>query len=295
MSKSVSKQKVVWGTPSFWMNVLPLYFGRYKGFFAEKGIDLEMKYFHGGPELASVVQEGKIQIGTMGVPPFSKAFAGGLPAKIIGSAIIQKLDHYLVGRPTIERITDLKGKKIGILSFGSCDNYFIHYILEKESVDPDKEVELIPLGSSYGDLNCIVSRQVDATFLVEPKVSLGESRGVLKVLARVGDYYPRYQWSVIFAREDFIKENEELVHKVLDAYRRSCRYITENPEECVSYGGRLFKMRGEVFRKALERNLANWETETKIDPAGFENAIEIQKQIGAIDRDLQAEGMVCQM
>jgi hypothetical protein len=50
MNENVSNQKVIWGTPSFWMNVFPLYFGRYKGFFAEKGIDLEIKYFHGGPE-----------------------------------------------------------------------------------------------------------------------------------------------------------------------------------------------------------------------------------------------------
>jgi len=112
MDERVPREKVVWGTPSFWMNVFPLYFGRHKGLFAEQGIDLEIKYFHGGPELAAVVEEGKILIGTMGVPPFSKAFSEGLPAKIIGSAIIQKLDHYLAARPEIEKPADLKGKKI---------------------------------------------------------------------------------------------------------------------------------------------------------------------------------------
>ena len=75
------KDKVIWGTPSFWMNVFPLYYGKEKGFFQEQGIDLEIEYLHGGPELVRAVREVKIQVGTIGLPPFSKAFAEGLPAQ----------------------------------------------------------------------------------------------------------------------------------------------------------------------------------------------------------------------
>ena len=170
------KDKVIWGTPSFWMNVFPLYYGKEKGFFLEQGIDLEIEYLHGGPELVRAVQEEKIQVGTIGLPPFSKAFAEGLPAKIVGSAIMRRLNYYVVARPEIKTMTDLKGKKIGILSFGSCDEYFIRRMLKMEGVNPNTEIELVSLGDCYGDLNCFTG-QIDAGFIGEPKVTQGEHLG----------------------------------------------------------------------------------------------------------------------
>jgi NitT/TauT family transport system substrate-binding protein len=285
------KVKIIWGTPSFWMNVFPLYYGKHKGFFEKRGIDLEVKYFYGGPELAGAVREGEIHVGTIGLPPFSKAFAEGLPARIIGSAIIQQLDHYLVARPDIDKLIGLKGKKIGILSFGSCDEYFIRHMLE--GVDVDTEFELVPLGRAYGDLDCFSSGKIDAGFLVEPKVTLGESMGLLKVLARVGDYFPRYQWCVIFASNDFIRKHADLTHRILDAYRESCRRIKENPEESIGFGSKLFGLKEDIFRRALHRDLANWEIEAKIDLVGLKNCLQIQEQVGAIPCDLANEEMVC--
>jgi len=89
----------------------PVYYGRYKGFFQEQGLSVEPRYFWGGPELAHAAEQGQVLIGEMGLPPFLKSFSQGLSARVIGSSTIQQLDHYLVGRPEIERMEDLKGKK----------------------------------------------------------------------------------------------------------------------------------------------------------------------------------------
>ncbi|MBW2122168.1 MAG: ABC transporter substrate-binding protein [Deltaproteobacteria bacterium] len=295
MEGGISRQRVVWGAPSFWINLFPLYVGRSRGLFAERGIDLEIRYFHGGPELASAVRQGRVQIGNMGAPSFIKAFYDGLPAKIVGSAVTQKLDHYLVALPEIETLAGLRGKRIGILSPGSCDSYFIRRILEKESIDPEKEVLLTPLGSSYGDLDYLASKRVDAAFFVEPRVTLGENRKILRILTRVGDHFPRYQWGIIFAREGLIGESPLLVKNLLEGYRKASRFIKENPEECISPGARLFKMGRDLFCKALERSLPNWETETRIDQTGLENAVQIQKQMRAVGDDLKKEDMVLEM
>ena len=293
MSPGPAKSVTPWGAPSLWINLFPIYWGRLRGFFRENGIDLKVKYFHGGPELVEAVHKGSIRIGNMGVPPFLKAFSEGLPAKIIGSTAIQRLDSYLVSQPEIERITDLKGKKVGALSVGSCDSYFLRQILEKVGMSP-ADTEVVPLKESYGKLSEILSGRVDATFMVEPQVTLGESQGVLKVLAHVADYFPKYQWGILFAREDLLKENREVVNRVLDAYRRSAKSIKESPEETTAYGSRLFRMKKAVFRKALDRSLPNWETEGKIDREGLRNAIRIQREMGAIPREIAVEELVDQ-
>ena len=287
------KDKVIWGTPSFWMNVFPLYYGKEKGFFLEQGIDLEIEYFHGGPELVRAVQEEKIHVGTIGLPPFSKAFAEGLPAKIVGSAIMRQLNYYVVARPEIQTMTDLKGKKIGILSFGSCDEYFIRRMLKMEKVNPNTEIELVSLGDRFGDLNCFTAGQIDAGFIGEPKVTQGEHLGLFKVLARVGDYFPKYQWGVIFARNDFIEKQPELLARILEGFRNACRYIQENPEETIEIGSKLFDVSTEVFRGALHRDLANWEVDAKVDIEGLNNCLKIQAEAGAITCDIGNLDMVC--
>jgi ABC-type nitrate/sulfonate/bicarbonate transport system substrate-binding protein len=277
------------------MNVFPLYYGKEKGFFLEQGIDLEIEYLHGGPELVRAVQEGKIQVGTIGLPPFSKAFAEGLPAKIVGSAIMRQLNYYVVARPEIQTMTDLKGKKIGILSFGSCDEYFIRRMLKMEGVNPNTEIELVSLGEGYGDLNCFAVGQIDAGFIGEPKVTQGEHLGLFKVLARVGDYFPKYQWGVIFARNDFIEQQPELLAIILEGFRNACRYIQENPEETIELGSKLFDVSTEVFRGALHRDLANWEVDAKVDIEGLNNCLKIQAEAGAITCDIGNLEMVCRI
>jgi NitT/TauT family transport system substrate-binding protein len=289
------KDKVIWGTPSFWMNVFPLYFGKENGFFLEQGIDLEIEYLHGGPELAQAVQEGKIQVGTIGLPPFSKAFAEGLPAKVVGSAIMRQLNYYVVARPEIQTMTDLKGKKIGILSFGSCDEYFIRRMLKMEGVNPDTEIELVSLGDCYGDLNCFSTGQIDAGFIGEPKVTQGEHLGLFKVLARVGDYFPKYQWGIIFARNDFIEKQPELLARILEGFRNACRHIRKNPEEAIELGSKLFDVSAEVFRGALHRDLANWEVDAQVDIEGLNNCLKIQAESGAITCDIDNLEMVCHL
>jgi ABC-type nitrate/sulfonate/bicarbonate transport system substrate-binding protein len=195
--------RVIWGAPSFWIERFPLYCGCHFGFFRDQGIELEIWYSYGGPELARAVAIGDINIGDMGLPPFVKAYSEGLPARIIGSSPIQQLDHYLVGTPPVETMADLRGKQIGILSPGSCDDYFLSHLLRSQGIDPEKEVERVPLGTRYGELEVFGDGTVDAAFMVEPGVAAGEFDGLFKVIGRVGDYFPRYQWGVILAGQCF--------------------------------------------------------------------------------------------
>ena len=71
-------------------------------------------------------------------------------------------------------------------------------------------------GEQEGQDAEILSGRIDAGFLVEPTLSLGESKGLVRVVARVGDYFPRYQWGGIFATESYIKNKRDLLESLLD-------------------------------------------------------------------------------
>jgi ABC-type nitrate/sulfonate/bicarbonate transport system substrate-binding protein len=140
-----------------------------------------------------------------------------------------------------------------------------------------------------------MSGKIDAGFLIEPTLSLGESQGRVRVVARVGDFFPRYQWGGIFASESYIKNNRGLLESLMDGYRESIRLIREDVKSAAAFGSRIFQMKKRVFQKALERNFANWEMDARIDISGLENCIKIQETLGAARTDIQISNMVFQL
>lgn len=288
-------QQLLWGVPSFWIERFPLYYGKEKGFFARQGIDLEIKYYWGGPELAAGIESGEAPIGEMGLLPFSKAFADGLKARVIGSSVIQKLDHFLVAKPEIESLKQLKGKRVGLLSIGSCDDYFLKKMLSTVGLDADKDIEKVPMGDRYGRLETVTSGNTDAAFVVEPYVSLGESRGVIRVLHVVGEFYPTYQWGVIVASDTMLKENPDLLQRAITAFRQSCLSLSENIEEAAAIGGEVFEIETDAFRKSLERNLPSWELNAQLDKEGMQNCFRIQKEMGAVPQNFDFRDIANQL
>ncbi len=297
----MSREKVIWGVPSFWIERFPLYYGRNRGFFEKRGIDLEIRYYWGGPELVAAVSAGEVWIGEMGLPPFLKAYADGLPVRAIGSSTIQQLDHYLVAGPEISKMTDLQGRRLGILSLGSCDDYFAHSMLKASGLDPDADVTLVPLGSAYGDVRCFAPSpvadipKVDAGFLAEPFVARAERLGWVRILAAVRDYFPSYQWGIILARVDALERKIRLIRSLMAGFRESCRGIVEHPEEAASIGAQVFRIPKEDFHRALLRDLEHWELDARLDIGGMENCLFVQKEMDCVPADLRLEGMIEQL
>ncbi len=288
-------EKVIWGAPSFWIERFPLYWGIHKGFFKQQGIDLDIWYSYGGPELARAVIEGRVHIGEMGLPPFVTAYRQGLKARIIGSSVIQQLDHYVAARPKIDTMASLAGCRIGILSAGSCDDYFIRRMLAADGIDPERDVELVPLGEAYGRLELFAEDRVDAAFVVEPQLSRGEGEGLLKVIGRVADYYPHYQWGIILASDAWLHGKNDLLRRLMQGFRSACRSIRENPDQTLDLGGKVFGMAPEVFGCALSRDLPRWEVDALLDMEGLQSALSVQAAMGVPTSDLSLDEMVVQL
>ena len=288
-------QKVIWGAPSFWIERFPLYWGIDQGYFAEQGIELDIWYSYGGPELARAIDTGCIHIGEMGLPPFLAAYRQGTAARIIGSSTFQQLDHYLAARPDIDSVGGLAGARIGILSAGSCDDYFIRKMLTAHGIDPAHEVELVPLGEDYGKTELFADGRVDAAFMIDPQLAHGEHQGLLRVLDRVAEYYPRYQWGIILASQAWLQQEADLLARLMQAFRQACRSIKDRPGHTCGLGSRVFGVTPEVFERALQRDLHRWETDARVDPAGLLSALEVQEEMGFCEGGLCLDEMVCQL
>src|SRR3982751_6317477 len=69
------------------IDVAPIYLGRQKGFFASRGIDLDLVPEQGGAPIVKGVLAGKYQFGFSNVTSLMAAQAGGAPLKAVASGV----------------------------------------------------------------------------------------------------------------------------------------------------------------------------------------------------------------
>ena len=139
VSPAVS-QPVRGAFPSPSIQILPMMVGAERGFYKREGLDMELIFVRGASTAVQALLANQIQ--------FIFSIGPQMPAVWEGNDIMLLAQQ--VGRPTfslvvtpdIQKIADLKGKKIGV-TFGGSTAAGTKALLELNKINPDKDVEYI--------------------------------------------------------------------------------------------------------------------------------------------------------
>ena len=266
----------------------PFVMAQAKGFFRDEGINLATRTIPGGDALAAAMGRGEIQIGRMGTPPFLQAidngsFPGG---KMVASHVMHNLDHFfLVVRPDIQSLTDLKGQRIGVLSNGSCDGHLMKMELRRAGLDPERDVTFVELRENYESLDGMARNEYAAKLTTEPMLAAGEIAGVLRLVESVSVAEPHFQWGLLVARNEFIQQQPDQLKRLLRAHARGALYCQQNPIETKAMVKQeMPDYSDQVIELALTRTLPIWNVTGELDLPGVEVAIDMMLDIGSIQR-----------
>jgi len=79
----------------------------------------------------------------------------------------RKAHMYFGARPGIESWEDMKGKRIGLLTRGSCPEWFIRGMLVARGLDPDNHLIYVGLHEEYPRIAYVLSEgRIDAGIMV---------------------------------------------------------------------------------------------------------------------------------
>jgi ABC-type nitrate/sulfonate/bicarbonate transport system substrate-binding protein len=266
-----------------------------RGFFRDEGLDLQLEVVFGGPEIASRYDSGALKVGELGTPPAITAIGKGARFKLIASGVRRRAVQYLVAAPQIADWPDLRGKTAAALSIGSCSYWFMRLVLQSHGLEPDKDVNVVGLGPRYPKvLELFEAGELQAAVISEPNVTIGESRGLFRVLQSLTDqaYCPTMQWSVVAANRQVIDEEPELLRAVLRASRRSLVYCEAHPDELAAYAASYYGIDSGIMRRSLARESPDLHSLCQIDLAGLGQAIDLQHRLGAIKAPMPVEDLV---
>jgi ABC-type nitrate/sulfonate/bicarbonate transport system substrate-binding protein len=144
-----------------------------------------------------------------------------------------------VGRPTfsmvvtpdINRVADLKGKKIGV-TFGGSTAAGTKALLELNKLNPDKDVEYISLPGNEPKIAALKQGIISGALLAPPADYLAMKSG-LKRLLSLADVFKDTAFTGLAANSRTIKDNPQMVRRMVRAITRSVLYTRDNREDAL--------------------------------------------------------------
>ncbi len=148
-----------------------------KALFEKEGLKVRMITFRGTNLMLAALMGGDLDYMTI-LPFTAGAAARGVPVKIVGS-VTKSSTVAIIARPGIEGIKSLKGKKVGINSFGSSVDYTAYAALSRSGLDPNKDVTILMSGGGNVDrIAAVLSGSIDATVVSSPFEYQAEKQGL---------------------------------------------------------------------------------------------------------------------
>ena len=270
--ESARAQPVRGAFPSPSVQILPMMVAQERGFFKREGLDLELIFVRGASTAVQALIANQIH--------FIFSIGPQMPAVWEGHDIILLAQQ--VGRPTfslvvtpdIHKIADLKGKKIGV-TFGGSTAAGTKALLELNKINPDKDVEYIGLPGNEPKIAAMKQGIISAALLAPPADYLAMKSG-LKRLVSLADIFKDTAFTGLAAHSRTIKENPQMVKRMVRAIVRSVLHTRDNPEDALQV---LIK------RLGLERDAAQDAYQMIKDalvPVPTEKGVELMAQWQAI-------------
>ncbi|WP_406659917.1 ABC transporter substrate-binding protein [Methanolobus sp. ZRKC3] len=238
----------------------------------------------GAPEMQSMLA-GDLDVAYVGAAPVISALASGLDAKIVAASQIEGSDLVLRNEFPYEGPQDLKGLTLATFPPGTIQDTLLRNWLKENGVDPDNDVEILPMGP--GDaMTAISAGQIDGAFLPHPAPTLIESEGDARSVVQSGDILANHACCVVAVSGKLIREHPEVVQQIVETHVRATNYNLENIDEAAQ----IFADDQDWDVELVRKSLADWDGAWVADPSMIvEPTLEyakVQYNLGYINTEL---------
>lgn len=184
--------------------------------------------FTSGPLVNEAVAAGEGDVGFMADLPAIIARSSGQDIQVVSGVSTGERSLAVLVRSDsdIQDIKDLKGKQIAY-AFGSYAQHLLSLVLDQAELTFD-DVESVNLGAADSPA-ALAGGDVDAIVIWEQFITKLTEEGTARVL--IDGTGIKKSNMVLYAVNDFARDNPELIEAFIKATDRGAQYIAENPEE----------------------------------------------------------------
>src|SRR6266446_3743080 len=155
------------GVSSVSMGNIIIYVTKEAKLFEKYGLYADPVAMRGSGESSKAMIGGSIQVAPIATPTVINAGLSGSDLVILAHTL-PGVVHAMIVKPEIKRVEDLKGKKVGVTTFGSLTDFLVRHILRKKGLNPDRDVALIQIGGDPERIGALKQGTIEAASLPFP-------------------------------------------------------------------------------------------------------------------------------
>ena len=207
----------------------------------------------------------------------------GLPIKLVMTTQA-KLGYLLLVKPNVQRLTDLRGKTIGISTFGSQLYLTSTTLFRQAGLEPGKDINLLPGGDNNARLAAMETGKVDAAFVSSPSDIFGVKRGY-KVLLWSRDHVPLIQNTVVVTDKK-LKQSSDQVKRMLKGSIEALKFIREHQEESITIAAKWLQLDLATTRAAFENYLPCYSADGSLPDQALKDLIQYELDRSSFKKDI---------
>lgn len=225
---SEAAEKVKLSISSVDVSFLTAGIAQQRGFFKDEGLDVEVIRMIATVSI-NALASGDIDYSMVFASVIRGAMAG-LPMRVVAN-FMDSSTHVLLARPQYKSVKELKGKTLGVSTFGATAEVAARMMIRQGGVDPEKEMKIVPLGSTGARFAALKEGIVDVVVLSPPADSEGVKQGY-NVVSRAFEAF-QMPFSGLGTNLRRLKERPDEVKRMIKALIRASRYVRQNREGAV--------------------------------------------------------------
>jgi ABC-type nitrate/sulfonate/bicarbonate transport system substrate-binding protein len=262
---------------------LPLFAAQTKGFFAKRGLEVEIKIAPTSDEMRNGLAEGRYQI-VHGAIDNAVAMAEVAKADI---AVVNGGDNgwnQLIVQPDVGSVADLRGKTVIVDAPNTAYALQLYEMLAQNGLNKgDYEVKTV--GATFKRLEAIREDKSIAASILNPPFSVVAEKAGLKNMGSAIKAVGPYQATGGFVMRAWAKQNEDTLVKYLQAYVEGVRWSLDpaNKAEAIKFLMDRLKLAEDVAAAAyaVATGPEGFTKDGALDLDGFRNVLRLRaKHLG---------------
>ena len=282
---AAASTKIQIAFPSPTVSTLPIRMALKKGSYAWEGLDVELVQVNPNVSIAGLAS-GKLDYVTPLLTAI-KAAIQGMPVRVV-SIILSRSMHYLVAKPEIKKIPQLKGGSIRVNAIGDLTHDELKAALAKFGIK-ETEVQIIGIAGEENGIVALETGRIDAAVQGLPSNLILEAKGYNRLL----DLYEVLPvgTSVLAASTEKISKNPEEVKKVIRATLEGLSYMRQNKKETVDLLIEWMKMDPNLAEKTYDEVMPAYAFDGIGPREGLEISIENARQQLKLNKPVPVSGV----
>jgi ABC-type nitrate/sulfonate/bicarbonate transport system substrate-binding protein len=257
--------------------------GAKQGIWKSAGLEVEISAFRGDGQMQQALAAGSLDFGFGSGPGMGYA-AKGVPAHAVAVIANRPANMALVVAKSsgITSIEGLKGKRIGVSTAGSLTDWLARNIAASRNWKPS-DIEIVPMGEMRTRLAAMRAGQLAGAVTSVQEAFQIQDNNLGTVLTTFGEVVPNFHTHVVFARDERIRNDADLVRRFLTGWFTTAAYMRDHRRETIQSVAATLRVSERIVMETYDIEIGMMSFDGQFDPKALETIRQSLRDLQILD------------